>query len=208
MELDDFRRPWQQQSVAPESASVTEQKLRAILTHPETSPLAQLKRQLVRDRRLLLVVLLLNVLNIINLTKRYDLREARPVLLALVLAMVGYTFWDLNRRLQLVRRMQQHVPDVANQMRRQVEQLRGLLHLHLRVGIGFSAALVLTVLYARRHHVVHSPFTDTIDWPQTLLAVLCLAVLVLLVLIGRHQQRQRYGRHLDQLEAALQELEA
>lgn len=208
MELDDFRRQWQQQPVEPTQISLTEQKLRTMLANQTDGPLARMKKNAIRDLRFLLVVLVINVANVVNLTKRHGLDEVRPVLLALVLLMVAFVAWNMFTQLRLIRQLQESVGAVYLQLRTKMQQIRQLMYLRRYAGVVFVLALATIVVYSQRSKLMHALSTGEIDWKMVSLAVLIVAALGVLVLIGEHKQQRRYGRYLDQLEATLRELEA
>jgi cytochrome bd-type quinol oxidase subunit 2 len=208
MELDNFRRRWQEQPVEPTQSSLTEQKLRTMLANQTDGPVAHMKRNAIRDLRFLLVVLVINVANVFNLTKRHGLAEVRPVLLALVVVMVAFVAWNMFTQLRLIRQLQEGAGAVYLQLRTKMQRIRQLMHLRRYAGGVFLVALAAIVLFSQRSKLAHTLATGAVDWKMVSLIVLIIAALGVLVLIGEHKQQRRYGQYLDQLEATLRELEA
>ncbi|MBX0292111.1 hypothetical protein K3G63_16800 [Hymenobacter sp. HSC-4F20] len=166
-----------------------------------------MERNATRDLRLLLFVLIINVGNVFSLTKRHGLTEVRPALLALVLVMVAFVAWSMITQLRIVRRMQQEVGAVYLQLKSQIQRVRQLMQLRRYAGGLFLLGLITIILYSQRNRF-WSTELEGIDWRSVALAILVIAALGVMVWIGEYKQQQRYGRHLDQLEAALRELEA
>lgn len=207
MELDDLRRRWQQQPADQPAPPLTPQTLQDMLAHDPANPLSLMAANTKRDLRMLALVLMLNVSNVVNFTKRHFLAEAGgQLLLVLLLGMMVFTAWNLYARLRLLRQMQQDVPGsgLLGQLRRQMQQLTRLLRLHQRVGYVFAVVLVLTVGFALRHHL-WAP-ADGVQWRNAWLGLLMIGALLAIVAIGEAKQRRRYGRHLARLEAVLREL--
>lgn len=207
MELDNLRRQWQQQPADQPAQPLTPQTLQDMLAHEPTNPISQMTANAKRDLRMLVVVMIINVSNVINFTKRHFFEQVGgQVLLVLFLAMLVFTAWNLYARLRLLRQMQQDAPGtgLVAQLRRQMQQLVRLFRLHQRVGYVFAGVLVLTVGFVLRQRLL-TP-TGGIHWNNAWLGLLMVGVLLAIVAIGEAKQRRRYGQHLARLDAALREL--
>lgn len=209
MELDDFRRKWQQTPPSASSASTTATDLQVLLQQTSNSPLAQLKQTVRRDARMLWWISILNVSNVFNLTRHQtQWAEIRAVLLAVVGGMILYVVWDTWQRYRIIKGIQAGADTAVSQLRIMIAKLRQLMKLYTWAGVVFGVSLLLCVGYAKRSLLSWPPFTQPLDPERTVLAVLCVLALGLLVAVGYERQQRRYGQPLHQLEAALRELEA
>ncbi|MET4106894.1 hypothetical protein [Hymenobacter sp. UYP22] len=208
MELDDFRRKWQEGASLESPAATTAAELQQLLDHTNKSPLAQLQQAVRRDVRMLWWVSILNVSNVFSLTKHYSQwAEIRSALLVLVGSMILYVMWDTWQRHRIVKGLRTGADTAANQLRVMINKLRRLMNLYTWAGVFFCTSLALCVGYAKRNSISWPPFTQSLDPERTVLACLCLLALGLLIAVGYERQQRRYGQPLRQLEAALRELE-
>lgn len=211
MELDDFRRRWQEQPVELTQSSLTEQKLRAMLTAPDsTNPLIRLKKNASRELRLLLVGLVLLIFDAVIFFRH----EAKMQLLAggvfFVMCLVGLIVYQ---RLKLIRQMEQQQSNLYHFLKIRIVRLRQLMRLHDYVGMVALVLLAVFVVLVRRADLWAYLRPDQANWGWHWGAVgagtgVALAFIYVAYLIGKLEQQRRYGRYLDQLEGALRELEA
>lgn len=209
MELDDFRRQWQQTPSPATPVATTATELQVLLQQTSTSPLAQLKQAVRRDARLLWWVSILNVGNVFVATRHHSQwAEMRSVLLAVVGGMILYMVWDTWQRHRIIKGLEAGADTAVSQLRMMIGKLRQLMRLYTWAGVVFGVSFVLCFGYPKRSLLSWPPFTQPLDPTRTVLAVLCMLALGLLMAVGYERQQRLYGRHLDQLEAALRELEA
>jgi hypothetical protein len=208
MELDAFRRKWQQETSSENSAATTAAELQQLLKQTSRSPLAQLQQAVRQDARMLWWISILNVSNVFNLTREYSQwAEVRNVLLVLVGSMIVYLAWDTWQRHRITKELQVGADTATCQLQRMTRRLRQLMKSYTWAGVFFCTSLALCVGYAKRNLIRWPPFTQPLDPERTVLACLCLLALGLLLALGYEQQQRRYGQPLRQLEAALRELE-
>lgn len=207
MDLDNLRRRWQEQSTHTPPVSLTEQKLRAMLTNQTEGPIARMRRNATRDLRILLLLLSLNIFNVINLMKRHGAAEVRALFVALLVLMMAFVAWNTVAKLRIIKQLQSDSGAVYLHLRSQLQRIRRLIRLHRYAVVVFLTSLATISAYSQRNKLVHNVFTDAIDWPTTILVVAVVAMIILLLFVGQHRQQRRYGKYLDQMDAALRELE-
>ncbi|TGD82967.1 hypothetical protein [Hymenobacter wooponensis] len=215
MELDNFRRRWQEQPSDPvPTPETTEQILRAMLAQRTTGPIAQLKQNVQRDMKLSIPILFLNLFNVLNIVNRKSLTtETRFMFVGLVAALLVMLAASMYRRLQLVRQMEDSSTDLYNQLKTTSHKLRQVLRTSWMMGIG--VLLVVCVLFLYKTHAellaYLSPGAEHWGRSVTVFVLGCIGLALLLMAlfaVGKAKQQRRYGRYLDQLEGALRELEA
>ncbi|WP_139924204.1 hypothetical protein [Hymenobacter sp. DG01] len=215
MELDDFRRRWQQQPSGPApTPETTEQILRTMLAQRTIGPIAQLKQNVQRDMKLSIPILLLNLFNVFNIMSRKTLTtESRLMAVGLVAALLVVLAASVYRRLQLVRQMEDSNADLYNQLKTTSQKLRQVLRTSWVMGIG--ALLVVCGMFLYKTHAellaYLSPGAEHWGRNVTVFVLGCLGVALVitaLFIVGKAKQQRRYGQHLDRLEEALRELEA
>jgi uncharacterized membrane protein YqhA len=214
MELDDLRRRWQQQPSGPTpSPETTEQTLRTMLTQRTNGPIAQLKHNVYRDMRFSIPILLLNLFNVLNIVNRKSLTtESRFVVVGLVAVLLVMLALSMFRRLQLVRQMEDGSADLYSQLQTSSRKLRQLLQTGRL--LGFGVLLVVCGMFLYKTHAQLLAYLDPAaeDWGQhvAVVALGCIGLALLvtaLFSLGKAKQQRRYGKYLDQLDAALRELD-
>ncbi|QJX47581.1 hypothetical protein HMJ29_11775 [Hymenobacter taeanensis] len=215
MELDDFRRRWQEQPSGPApTPETTEQNLRAMLAQRTTGPIAQLKQNVQRDMKLSIPILLLNLFNLLNILNRKSLTtESRLMFVGLVAALLVMLAASMYRRLQLVRQMEGGSADLYNQLKTTSQKLRQVLRTSWMMGIGVLLVVCGMFLYKTHAEMLAYLSPGAEHWGRnvTVFILGCTgfaAVVTALFVVGKAKQQRRYGRYLDQLEGALRELEA
>ncbi|MFD2786707.1 hypothetical protein ACFSX6_14670 [Hymenobacter rubripertinctus] len=210
MELDDLKRQWQAQPVElPADTLTSEQDLRAMLTsHNASSPLVRLKKNASRELKLVLAAMLL-----IGFDALVFFRNASKMLLFaagvfLIICLVGLIVYQ---RLKLIRQMEQQHDDLYHFLQSRIGRFRYLMRLHDYVGVGALALLALTgvvVRWAYLRAYLH-PAQPNWGWHVSMVGVGIILLLILMYAayrVGQKEHQHRYGRHLDQLAAALREL--
>ncbi|MBG8552278.1 hypothetical protein [Hymenobacter guriensis] len=207
MELDDLRRRWQQPAAASEP-TLTHQKLEAMLASQPDTPLSEMTRHARREQRLVLMVIIFNVANFTNLSRRHFQGNTLVLLDVVVALMILFISWYAYRQRKIIRQLQVGDGSTYGHIRQSIRQLRTLMRNKGYGGMAFLTTIVLTVVYSQQAVILANLRAGTIDWVPTLALALALVALVVgLLYHERWQQQQRYGRYLDQLEATLRELE-
>jgi hypothetical protein len=208
MDLNDFRRQWQQQPSGPTDPSLTHQKLQAMLATQPASPVSEMLHNAKRDQRLILIVVLLNVGNITNLTRRHLEGSTLVVLDVVVALMILFVSWHAYRQRQLLRQLQLGNGTTYEHLRKSIRQLRALIRNKAYVAMAFLTTIILTVAYGKHEAIWAGVRAGRVDWLQALVVGLTtLGLMAGLLYFSRARQQRRYGRYLDQLEGALRELE-
>ncbi|RSK48373.1 hypothetical protein EI291_11670 [Hymenobacter rigui] len=132
------------------------------------------------------------------------------VCVMLMLAVVGVIVY---RRLQVLREMEQQNDNLYSFLKTRIARFRRLMRLHDYVGVVSLVMLVVIVLVVRAEYVLDYLNPAQAAWKWHVATALGTGVVVVAVVyaaysMGRKEHQRRYGRHLDQLEAALRELEA
>ncbi|WP_426490603.1 hypothetical protein [Hymenobacter sp. 102] len=128
----------------------------------------------------------------------------------LMLVVVGVIVY---RRLQVIKEMQHQDDNLYTFLQTRIVKFRGLMRLHDYVGVACLVMLVMVVLMVRSGDVRDYLSPAHAAWNWHLAVALSIGLVVLAVIyasyaMGKKEHQRRYGRHLDQLEAALRELEA
>ncbi len=195
----DLSRRWQQQALSPADTSAT---WRTLLARGSDSPVAQMTRsawiELIGGSLLTLPVIAV-LLHLPGLAGRG--------LVAAVSVISAFSLWYYYRQLRALGRLQTVGTAMRAHAAAQLVYLRRLLRLSHNASLTVTAAAGGAMLYGlARHLAPHLP-APTAD---RLLLTVGLSVIVGLLIthwcIRWHNQRT-YGRHLDQLEAILQELD-
>lgn len=207
MELDDFRSRWQEQPVATDTPSQTEQTLRTMLTLKSNSPLNKMQGNARRDFILLLVPIIINMNTILNFKHNYLLGVPKEVcFLILGVAMVLPT-WIGFRRLQLIRKLGQDAAPTSTHVTGLVQQLRSLMDSSWYAGVLFVGLIGLALLVGNSNILLERLQNGRVDWGLTILVIFAIAVfLSVMIAISIQREQNRYGKYLDQLEGALREL--
>ncbi|MBT9393932.1 hypothetical protein KLP40_12230 [Hymenobacter sp. NST-14] len=212
MELDDFRRQWQQQPVGSSTDTLTsEQTLRAMLTaHTSANPLIRLKKNAVRELQFVLMGLVLIVFDALIFFRHVAKMQLFAAGIFLVICLVGLIVY---RRLQLIRQMEGQQGNLYHLLQTRISRFRQLMRLHDWVGVGALFCLYVFVGVVRWEYVRAYLAPGQPGWGGHLAAaagglLLLLALLYAAYRTGRREHQRRYGRYLDQLEAALSELRA
>lgn len=210
MELDDLRRQWQAQPTGlPDDTATSEQALRTMLTsHTSSNPLIRLRKNAYRELKLVivgLVLLLFDALLFFRYVAKMPLFAAGIIL---VICLVGLLVYQ---RLKLVRQMEQQQGNLYQVFRSRIARFRYLMRLHDYVGVGTLSLLAVVVGVVRRADWLAYLQPHQPNWGGHLMVaggglLLLLALLYAAYYVGQKEHQRRYGRYLDQLEAALREL--
>ncbi|PJJ59011.1 hypothetical protein [Hymenobacter chitinivorans] len=207
MELDDLRRQWQQQPTGPSQSTLTHQKLQTMLTFQPASPVSEMLRNAQRDQRLIFIVILLNVGNVVNMGRRFGLGSALSLVYVVVALMILLASWYAYRQRQLIRQLRLADGTTYAHLRDIVRQLRSFNHRKLYTKIAFLATVALVVLYGKYEAIQRSLQSGLSPVLVAVGVVVILSLIAGILYIGQRRQQRRYGQHLDQLEAALRELQ-
>ncbi|RPD46879.1 hypothetical protein DNI29_12010 [Hymenobacter sediminis] len=132
------------------------------------------------------------------------------VMLMVMLAVVGGIVYQ---RLRVLREMEQQHDNLYQSLKSRISRFRHLMRLHDYVGVVTLILVALTVLVVRQAELLEYVSSSGPNWGWHW-AIVGLGVVTVLALIyagyaiGKLEHQRRYGRHLDQLEAAMRELEA
>lgn len=207
MELDDFRSRWQDQPVTTDTPSQTEQALRTMLTLKSNSPVSKMQRNARRDLKMLFFVGVLNAANFLNLSKNLMIGMSKEVFFAILGLVLSLSLWYSIRQLLIVKKLSQSAAPTFAYTAELVNQMRTLMRSYAYIGLVFAGLFVLAALIGNGSILLERLRTNHVDWGLTILVAFATVVTVaVMVAIGRMSQQDRYGRYLDQLEAALREL--
>ncbi|QIX62535.1 hypothetical protein HER32_15655 [Hymenobacter sp. BT18] len=151
----------------------------------------------------------LNVLNVLVFARHSVSLQRFAAGVLLMLVVVGLIVY---RRLQIIREMEQQQANVFDVLNSRIVQFRQLMRLHDYVGVVSLVILVITVVVVRFKDLrayLNAPQPDG-NWHLLVAVGVALAVVGVIYaafVVGKREHQRRYGRHLDQLEAALRELE-
>jgi hypothetical protein len=211
MELNDFRRRWQEQPVEPTQIFLTEQKLRTMLVSPSSAnPLFRLKKNTSRELNWVVMAFGLNGFNAWFFARNSANLKWFVVMLMVMLAVVGGIVYQ---RLRVIKEMEQQQDNLYQALKSRIARFRHLMRLHDYVGVVTLALVVLTVLVVRQAELFNYLRPYNPNWGQHVVVVAAgmMAVLALIYaayIMGKAEHQRRYGKHLDQLEVALRELES
>ena len=203
MELDDFRRQWQQQP-APVRPAPDEATLRALLTQPSTSPVARMLRNARQEIISTVVMMALTMAVLLSISLPW-LRPLGFLLLTSSVLMGLYYY----RKLRVLHRLGTAGGALRGQVQRQLQSLRSLLRLYYQLTMATLVIMGSFLLYSAYAHLPQLLRGDAGTlWRRGLWLGLTALIAGLVVhWITRYHLQSQYGRHLDQLEAALHELE-
>lgn len=210
MELDDFRRSWQEQPVEP-TQSLTEKKLRTMLTSPSSAnPLLRLKKNATRELSWVVMAFGLSGFNALFFARDSPRLQLFVLAIMAMLVAVGVIVYQ---RLQVLREMEQQHDNLYQSLKNRITRFRRLMRLHDYMGVGALALVVLAAALARQTDLLKylQPSGPGWGWHWLVAGLGAVAVLGLMYAgyaVGKLEHQRRYGRHLDQLEGALRELEA
>jgi len=218
MELADFRRAWQQPpaEAAPAPTPLTDQTLLSMLTRQPNSPVAIMKANARRDVRVGLAVILLNFINLYNLLKSRGTESNAHLELGLIgaftLVAVLFLAWSIRVKQRLLASMEADTVNLREHLTRLVKQFRQLLRGGARVGLVLGVGIVGLFTFARRQELLDYLAPGAAERAShVLLALLFVGAVFALFAFayqrGQTLRQRRYGRYLDQLEAALRELD-
>jgi len=203
MELDNLRRQWQQQ---PTEAPTTEQALRTLLTaSSSTNPLLRLKKNASRELRWVIIAVALLLFDSLVFARHLAGLQLFVAGLLVLLGLVGVIVYQ---RLRVIRQMEQQHDNLYRFLQSRIARFRRLMRLHDYVGVVALSLLALVGLLARRADLQ----PDQPAWGWHLAAaggglVIVLGLIYAGYAVGKKEHQHRYGQYLDQLEAALRELE-
>lgn len=207
MELDDFRQKWQQTAEVAISAApnLDATHLQALL-RKRPGLVEQMRRNARRELVMTTVLILIFSLRLINPDSLLVILQG-ALLLLIGAGQLYYYYYKLG----VLRRMAAVEGNVHHHLRRMCQELRRLLRFFYRVTLVTGPfVLMLWFCYDLGRELIRPTGAD---WAHLgrLGAVLTgggLLLQLLVVRVTRWHMQRRYGRHLDQLEAALRELEA
>ncbi len=205
MELADLRQQWQQPSLADAPTPLNAVALNQLLARQSDSILEKLRRS-ARLELYLNSGLLLGSLALVGLARVFWVRVFGGVLVVLGLVCVAY----LLRKLHLLRRLEGPVDDLRAHLRRLSSGLRSLIRFYYRLTLAMlPVSGVINALMAfsqfKRGLSLTSPFgiALVVGFVVVMPALLYLPAAA----ATRRYLQYLYGRHLDQLETALRELD-
>ncbi|WP_303312061.1 hypothetical protein [Hymenobacter sp. BT730] len=208
MELDAFRRQWQQQPTGTSDPTLTHQKLQAMLANQPASPVSEMLRNVQRDQRIIFLIVILNVGNITNLSRRHLLGGSLVLLDVAVALMIIFVSWYVFRQRQIIKQLRLGDGTTYGHIRESIRQMRALIKNKSYVAIAFLTTVVLAIAYGKHNAILNAIHQGTVDWGLTSLVVfVTLFLMAALLYVGQQRQQRRYGKYLDQLEATLRELE-
>jgi hypothetical protein len=206
MELDDFRRKWQQTAGAalPATPDLDAAHLQTLL-RKRPGLVEQMRRNACRELVLTTVLILIFSLRLVNPDSLLIIMQG-----ALLLLMGAGQLYYYYYKLGVLRRMATVEGNVQYHLRHMCHELRRLLRFFYRVTLVTGPfVLLMWFCYDFGRELVRPTGADWVHLGR-LAAILTGSGLLLQLLVIRltrwHLQRL-YGRHLDQLEAALRELE-
>ncbi len=210
MELDDFRSRWQDQPVAASTDPVsTEQALRAMLaSYTSANPLVRLKKNASRELRWVFVSLILIVFDALIFFRHVARMQVFAAFVFGAICLVGLIVYQ---RLKLIGQMEQQEGNLYQLLKTRIARFRQLMRLHDYVGAGTLFLLAVFVVVVRRSYLwaYLQPGQPDWGWHVGIVGGGILGLLALVVAAyytGQKEHQRRYGRYLDQLEAALREL--
>jgi hypothetical protein len=207
MELDDLRRQWQQQPGGPSQPDLTTLKLQAMLANQPDTPVSELLRNAQRDQRLIFLMVILNVGNFTMLSRRFTHGGPLTLLYVALALMIVVISWFAYRQRQLIRRLQLADGTTAGYLRATLAQLRSFIHTKLYIKLAFLTMITFILGYGSYDSLRHSLQTGLNPLLVVLGVGVFLGIMAAALYAGQRRQQLRYGRHLDQLEGALRELE-
>lgn len=211
MELDDFRRQWQAPPAHPTDSFTTEQTLHAMLASAtSTNPLFRLRRNATKELSWVVMAFILSGFNAFIFGRHEVNLQRFAVCVMVMLVVVGVIVY---RRLQVLREMEQQNDSLYSFLKTRIFRFRRLMRLHDYVGVVSLVMLVVIALVVRSEYVLDYLNPAHAAWSWHVVTALGVGIMVGAVIhasyiIGKKEHQRRYGRHLDQLEAALRELEA
>jgi len=211
MELDDFRRQWQAPPAHPTDSFTTEQTLRAMLaSSTSTNPLFRLRKNATKELSWVVMAFILSGFNALIFGRHEVNLQRFAVCVMLLLVVVGVIVY---RRLQVLKEMETQNDSLYSFLKTRISRFRRLMRLHDYMGVVSLVMLVVIVLVVRAEDVLKylNPAQAAWQWHWAVgLGVSGVVVTVIYAsyAMGKKEHQRRYGRHLDQLEAALRELEA
>ena len=210
MELDDLRSRWQAQPAdLPLDTLSTEQALRAMLTsHTSSNPLIRLKKNASRELQRVMAGLALIVFDVLIFFRHVAKMQFFAAGIFCVMCLVGLIVYQ---RLKLIRQMEQQHVNLYHFLKTRITRFRQLMRLHDYVGVVTLVLLAVFVVVVRRADMWAYLQPGQPDWGWHLSTVGAgivgvLALLYVAYTMGQKEHQRRYGRYLDQLEAALREL--
>ena len=211
MELDEFRRRWQQ---TPPTADLTETSLKQLLKHRSTSLVEKMRRNARLEAGLTVLVIMLLpayiVYTDIVYADKLPLQLWGKFMLVLAVGMLYYYYLKLG----LLQRMAHAETQVRQHLSQLCAGLRQLLRFYYRLTLATGPfVLLMGLCFAVSKEYAHSRLTPgyVVDWEALgIMAAVMLvggALLQVGTVYGTRWYLQRlYGQHLDRLEASLREL--
>lgn len=212
MELDNFRGQWQRQPTTglPVTTLSTAKTLHTMLTsHTSSNPLLRLKKNASQELKLVSISTILLVSNVLLFSRHGAEMQWFMASILGVVCLVGLLIYQ---RLKLIRQMEQQQADLYQFLKTRITKFRQLMRLHDYVSVVTLALLAVVALLIRRADLRAFLQADQPGWGWHVGAVGAGAVLLLALIyaayaMGRKEHQRRYGRYLDQLEAAMRELD-
>ncbi|SHJ08127.1 hypothetical protein SAMN02745146_2223 [Hymenobacter daecheongensis DSM 21074] len=203
MELDDFRRQWQQQP-APGGAPHNEDALRALLAQCSGTPVARM----LHNARTEIIATAVSLGIGATLVLLVGIQRLQPFGL-LLLGTAVLTGYDYYHKRRLLRELPAATGGLRSHIARQLQSLRGVLRLNYRFTMAtllITIGFLLTFAYTQLPQLFLGD-ARTLGQRGLWLVLTVLASGLITHWLIRWTLQQQYGRHLDQLETALRELE-
>ncbi|QNH61449.1 hypothetical protein [Hymenobacter sediminicola] len=178
-----------------------------MLANQPATPVSEMLRNVRRDQRIIFLIIILNVGNITNLSRRHMQGGSLVLLDVAVALMILFASWYVYRQRQLIKQLQQGDGATYGHIRESIRQMRALIKNKSYVAMAFLATVLLAVAYGQQEAILAKLHAGTVDWPIVTLGLTMFAgIAAALLYMGRRRQQRRYGQHLDRLESALHEL--
>ncbi|WP_188559491.1 hypothetical protein [Hymenobacter glacieicola] len=172
------------------------------------NPLLKLRKNASRELNWVVIAFGLNGFNALYFARNSASLQWFVVMLMAMLSVVGGLVYQ---RLRVIREMEQQQDNLYESLKNRIVRFRHLMRLHDYVGVVTLTLVVLTVLLVRYTDLLNYLRPSSPDWGLHLALVAAGVVAVLGLIyaayaVGKAEHQRRYGRYLDQLEAALREL--
>ncbi|MBT2558559.1 hypothetical protein J7E24_12240 [Hymenobacter sp. ISL-91] len=178
------------------------------MSYTSSNPLVRLKKNASRELKFVGMGLVLIVFDALIFFRDAVKLQLFAAGIFAVLCLVGLIVYQ---RLKLIGQMEQQQPNLYQFLTTRIIRFRHLMRLHDYVGVGSLALLAVFVVIVRRTYLwaYLQPGQPNWGWHLSIAAggvVLLLLLLYAAYRMGQKEHQRRYGRYLDQLEAALHEL--
>ena len=207
MELDDFRRGWQQPTAAEAPAALNTRALTRLLARRSNNPIAKMRRNVWLEAGSMVVLLILCGTALVYAQDPHSRAMSSWLIVMCLLSGVYY-----RRKLLVLRDLSDVSGALHEHVVRQLGSMRALIRLYYRATL-WSLPIYFGIGMVFLGQRIISDVSG-----QRLMVSLSILVVVYAVLGGltyflmrwymRWWIQRLYGQHLDRLEALLRELEA